>query len=253
MRAWTCHGRNQRDLVDRLCQAGIVKTPKVKQVLEAVDRANYVPKNPYMDAPQAIGLGQTISAPHMHAHVMEEMYPYVVGKTKIKMLDVGCGSGYLTAAMGRWLQSMPAGENNNEECDPPILGVRVTGKVLGIDVHQHLIDMTTENVKKCDGDLFDSGLLKVELRDGWKGWIEEAPFDAIHVGAAADSMPYELARQLKVGGVMIIPIGPQSDVQNLYKVERVKESSNDTFEKEDYQITALLGVRYVPLVRPSNL
>lgn len=252
MRAWTCHGRNQKELVDRLRQASIVKTPAVKQILELVDRKNYVPTNPYRDAPQSIGKGQTISAPHMHAHVLEEIFPYLVGKDHLKLLDVGSGSGYLTAALGRWIQP-----NNNEEGESKsssVLGSSVTGRVFGIDVHPDLIDLSMNNMRKADGDLLDSGVVQVSLGDGWKGLTEEAPFDAIHVGAAADGMPYQLVSQLKVGGVMIIPIGPQSQVQNLYKIERLKQSEpngNAANYPHDFRVTPLLGVRYVPLVRPD--
>jgi hypothetical protein len=108
MRAWSCHGHNQRSMVDRMMQANIVKTPQVRDVLYQVDRQHYMPTNPYNDAPQPIGLGQTISAPHMHAHVLEMIYPFLVKvppDQEIKILDVGCGSGYLTAALGRWLHN----------------------------------------------------------------------------------------------------------------------------------------------------
>jgi protein-L-isoaspartate(D-aspartate) O-methyltransferase len=245
MKAWTCHGRNQRDLVDRLMQAGIVQTTAVQKVLELVDRANFTPMNPYMDAPQGIGLGQTISAPHMHAHVLEEIYPYLVGKEDLNLLDVGAGSGYLTAALGRWIQPLP-----NET---PILGSGVKGKVFGLDVHQDLVDLSAHNIRKADADLLDTGVLKIQVGDGWKGLPSEAPFDAIHVGAAADGMPYDLVSQLKVGGVMIIPIGAQTQVQNLYKIERISSKGDPVgFDKTDYRITTLLGVRYVPLVRPNG-
>ena len=246
MKAWTCHGRNQRDLVDRMMQAGIVQTPAVQKVLELVDRGNYSPKNPYMDAPQGIGLGQTISAPHMHAHVLEEIYPYLVGKEDWKILDVGAGSGYLTAAMGRWIQTPPSYTGG------PILGSSVTGNVHGIDVHRGLIELSTQNMSKEDGDLIESGAVKLQVGDGWKGLPSEAPFDAIHVGAAADGMPFELVTQLKVGGVMIIPIGAQSQIQNLYKIERVSSKDPVGFDQNDYRISTLLGVRYVPLVRPRD-
>ncbi|KAG7344081.1 protein-L-isoaspartate O-methyltransferase [Nitzschia inconspicua] len=248
MRAWTCHGRNQRDLVEKLKQAGIIKTPEVAKVLEQVDRANFIPRNSYMDAPQTIGMGQTISAPHMHAHVLEEMLCALVGKENVKILDVGCGSGYLTAALGRWVSSkhdVPGSGN--------ILGVR-SGKVFGIDVHQDLVDLTKENIRKQDGDLLQRDVVKVMLRDGWKGLKEEAPFDAIHVGAAADSLPQQLVSQLKVNGVMIIPIGIQTEAQILYKIHRIRETpgEGDSFHPEDFEMSTLLGVRYVPLVHTET-
>jgi len=263
MRAWTCHGRNQRDMVDRLRQAGIVRSQAVQRVLTQVDRRHYVPANrqeeAHQDTPLSIGLGQTISAPHMHAHVLEEMYPYVMaaagtkdipatgGETaeqpeeEVAFLDVGCGSGYLTACMGRWLHAKD-GENGTS-----ILGRK--GKVYGIDIYSDLVEMTRTNMMKADADLLTSGTVTLQAANGWQGLPDAAPFDAIHVGAAAAAFPQQLALQLKVGGVLIVPIGPQQGAQALYKIERLKDSSGKgTFEASDYKLTELLGVRYVPLV-----
>ena len=138
-----------------------------------------------MDAPQGIGLGQTISAPHMHAHVLEEMYPFLQPSIQrqqnflpqqqqwqqqssssssssnpsspplphVKMLDVGCGSGYLMAAMGQWIHN-PDDHNgdpaSSSSASDTILGA--TEQVFAIDVHAHLIDLTTRNMPKFDAD-----------------------------------------------------------------------------------------------------
>lgn len=266
MKAWTCHGRNQRDLVDRMIQGNIVHTDSVRDVLYQVDRQNYAPSQPpkkkqqdaltaYMDAPLSIGLGQTISAPHMHAHVLEEMYPFLKASnsSQVKILDVGCGSGYLTAALGRWVAPRrPTVADNVQEGSNggSILDKHKTGVVYGIDVFPNLVQMTQFNMEKEDKDLLDNNIVKVKVSDGWKGLVEESPFDAIHVGAAAAEFPRALLEQLKVGGVLIIPVGPENGAQNLYRVERL----NDGYTKDDFKITELLGVRYVPLVQqPETL
>jgi protein-L-isoaspartate(D-aspartate) O-methyltransferase len=105
-------GRNQRDLVEQLVRNGVVSSPEVRKAMAQVNRKNYVnddnEEDAYIDTPLPIGCGQTISAPHMHATALEQMLPYLKKKNtkgeeekKLSILDVGCGSGYLTAALGR--------------------------------------------------------------------------------------------------------------------------------------------------------
>ena len=258
MKAWHCHGRSQRDLVDRLRQARIVKTPAVQQVMEVVDRQYYTADsnlsggvNPYLDTPQGIGKSQTISAPHMHAHALEEILPALKrnAATKegrpVKVLDVGSGSGYLTACMGRWFSAKV--NHDDPSSTSPILPF--PGLVYGMDIHPELVEFTTKNIQKNDGDLLSSHTITLRHGNGWMGWPEEAPFDAIHVGAAAESFPAELARQLTLHGVLIVPVGPTGNVQSLLKVERVADTNKEHFVWEDFHVTQLLGVRYVPLVQ----
>jgi protein-L-isoaspartate(D-aspartate) O-methyltransferase len=208
-----------------------------------VDRNKYTnqPSSAYMDSPQTIGCGQTISAPHMHAHALEEMLPTLIQfsaieGTELKILDVGCGSGYLTTALGRMV------DRKNGPI-PPL----VKGRVFGIEVVSPLVDLSQENIMKEDGDLFDSGTVTVAQGDGWRGLPEHAPYHVIHVGAAAERFPTDLMMQLYPnGGVMVIPVGADGGVQNLYRVERLRDG--DVFKETDFSIRTLLGVRYVPLV-----
>lgn len=239
MRAWTCSGKNQKELVHKLQQANIVLHDKVARVMEVVDRQYFCPNNPYSDAPQPIGWGQTISAPHMHAHVLEEILTSLQQSTSptFNILDVGVGSGYLAACLGQWVHP-----------PNPILGK--TGKVYGIDVWPGLIETCKRNIDNFNPALRKDGTVNVALGDGWKG-IEGERFDAIHVGAAAYNFPERLMMQLMVGGIMIIPVGPDGGVQALYRVRKLREASQ--FDRHDFSCQELLGVRYVPLIHPEEL
>jgi protein-L-isoaspartate(D-aspartate) O-methyltransferase len=241
-------------MVSRLKQAGIIQSDAVAAVMEAVDRRHYVPDETvaYQDTPLSIGLGQTISAPHMHAHVLQEIYPYVQNKPNVKFLDVGCGSGYLTACFARWIQPKPTTitpggktTTTTTTTTTSFLGA-TSGRVYGIDIHKHLVDMTKINMQKADGDLLDITVLSTT--NGWHGLPDAAPFDAIHVGAAAAEFPQELATQLKKDGVLIVPVGPQYAAQSLIKVQRIDDRHGNQFDASEYKFTELLGVRYVPLV-----
>ena len=247
----------QAKLVEQLTRRGVISHQPVIEVMKQVDRGNYVSSmDPYWDTPQGIQCGQTISAPHMHGYALEEMLPSLLAPEKdqdggrdttpLKMLDVGCGSGYLTAAMGRWVHpKTTTGTSSNDKDNEDDRILPRQGKVFGMDVFPELVDLTRKNLMKHDGDLLSSGTVELKVGNGWEGWPEEAPFDVIHVGAAADSFPKTLADQLALGGTMVIPIGPDGGHQYFYNVRRIAETGN---VDKDFKFTRQLGVRYVPLI-----
>lgn len=153
----------------------------------SVDRANYVPngRSAYVDSPQLIGCNATISAPHMHAHAAELLLPFLNPGSNV--LDVGSGTGYLTAVFHKLVGN---------------------GRVTGIEHIEQLARLGHDNAVRDSLDsAINSGKLQFVYGDGRNGWAQNAPYNAIHVGAAAPTVPPSLIEQLSAPGRMIIPVG----------------------------------------------
>ncbi|KAF9731255.1 hypothetical protein PMIN06_004995 [Paraphaeosphaeria minitans] len=218
--AWRSSGTSNESLITNLSRNGLIKSERVKEAMMKVDRAHYAPshRDAYEDSPQPIGHHATISAPHMHASACETLLPYL--QPGARVLDIGSGSGYLTAVLANL--------------------VGPSGAVVGIDHIQPLVDMAAQNMAKSEAGraMLDSGQVKFVKGDGRKGWAGAAPYDAIHVGAAAAEHHTELSEQLKAPGRMFVPV-EEGNVQHIYVVDKKEDGS---IEKEK-----LYGVRYVPL------
>lgn len=230
--AWkTRQSASLDEFVSSLERLEIVKTPLVGEAMRAVDRAKFVRNeiDAYDDSPQSIGYGATISAPHMHAWCLELFYDQM--KEDMRVLDVGSGSGYLTCCMA-WMLKRRFPQK--------------PGLVYGIDLIPELIEYGQSCSEKANPELLaPKGIVSFQTADGWSGLPNAAPFDFIHVGAAARTLPQSLVDQLAPNGKMVIPvhIKPTSQDQALYLV--TKPSSKDESPTTEY----LMGVRYVPLVQ----
>nr|XP_010904540.1 protein-L-isoaspartate O-methyltransferase isoform X1 [Elaeis guineensis] len=205
-------------LVEQLKQYGIIRSKKVAEVMETIDRGLFVPdgSSAYIDSPMPIGYNATISAPHMHATCLELLEEHL--QPGMHALDVGSGTGYLTA------------------CFAMMVGPQ--GHSMGVEHIPELVASSIENVKRsAASSLLDEGSLSLHVADGRQGWPEHAPYDAIHVGAAAAEIPQPLLEQLKPGGRMVIPVG--NFFQDLQVVDKKLDGS--------ISIRSETSVRYVPL------
>ena len=163
----------------------------------------------YVNRPQAIGHGQTISQPYIVALMTD--FLDLTGSEKV--LEIGSGSGYQSAVL-----------------------TQVADQVFTIEIIKELAQSAAQSLDRlgCERN-------RVRHGDGFLGWLEEAPFDAIMVTAAPESIPQALVDQLKPGGRMIIPIGRAHDRQTLILV--VKDASGQT------TTDSVLPVSFVPMVR----
>jgi protein-L-isoaspartate(D-aspartate) O-methyltransferase len=131
----------------------------------------------------------------MHAYALEYLLPSLHPGAKV--LDVGSGSGYLTA------------------CFAHLVGP--TGKVIGLEHVPELVEQSIKNISIDDSNLITSGVVKIIQGDGREGCRLEGPFDVIHVGAYAPTIPEALLEQLRPHGRMFIPTGIPSHVQIIEK------------------------------------
>ena len=189
-----------------------IKDPLTLEAMLSVPRHKFVPKvlisGAYHDSPLSIGYGQTISQPYIVAFMTEIIKP----KKDFKVLEIGTGSGYQAAVLAQIVDS--------------VYTIEII-EALFIQSKKRLNDLNYDNIS-------------VKNADGYHGWKEKAPFDAIVVTAAAEFIPPPLIKQLKDGGKMIIPVGKPFSTQQLLLVEK-KEGKIKTKN--------LMFVRFVPFTR----
>lgn len=191
-----------------------IKDKRVLDAMRKVPRHEFVPEQyrdqAYNDHPLPIGYGQTISQPYIVAFMTEQLQP----KPTDRVLEIGTGSGYQAAVLSL-----------------------LVAEVYTIEIIEPL-------ARRAELDLKRLGYNNVKVRhgDGYLGWPEAAPFDAIIVTCAPEEVPQPLIDQLKDGGRMIIPVGDLGD-QNLWLL--VKEGNS-------VKRQAVLPVRFVPMIRAQE-
>lgn len=205
--------RQRKRMVEEQIISRGIKDKEVLDAMATVPRHLFVPEGyraySYYDQPLPIGFGQTISQPYIVAFMTELL---ALNKDSV-VLEVGTGSGYQAAVLSR-----------------------IAKQVYTMEVVEPLGKEAAHQVKAIG-----YSNVEVKIGDGYKGWPEHAPFDAIIVTAAADHIPQPLIDQLSSGGRMVIPVGGVYAVQDLMLV--TKDTSSKIVKK------SLIPVRFVPLTR----
>ena len=187
-------------------------SPAVRAAMSRVERHRLVPPAQaaaaYRNHPLPIGIGQTISQPYIVALSTDLLQL----KGQEVVLEVGTGSGYQAAVLGE-----------------------IVNRVYSMEILEPLAAVARRNLEQLQYKN-----IEILVGDGYQGWPEKAPFDAILVTAAAPQVPPALIAQLKPGGRMVIPVGSSGGIQHLLLIE--KRTDGGTDERR------VLPVRFVPLV-----
>ena len=213
--------RTRKRLVERLREKGIHNDAVLNAIIEMprhmfVDEA--MATRAYEDCALPIGEGQTISQPYVVALMTQLLLESqsvdrdLRGSVPAKVLEIGTGSGYQAAILSMLVDRV------------------------------YTVERVRSLAHRCSRKFSELGIRNISSRytDGYDGWVTEAPFDAILVTAAMEQVPRELIDQLRPGGVLIAPIGPRSESQQL-SVLRLRETGQ-------LQTQQIASVRFVPFL-----
>jgi protein-L-isoaspartate(D-aspartate) O-methyltransferase len=201
----------RQNMVEQQLKPRGIRDERVIAAMAKVPREEFVAENvrgqSYADSALPIGHDQTISQPYIVAFMTEQLRP----KPTDRVLEVGTGSGYQAAVLAELVKDV------------------------------YTIDIVEPLAKEASARLARLGYNNVHVKvgDGYQGWSEVAPFDAIIVTCAPDKVPQPLIQQLKDGGRMIVPVGTTMMDQQLYLLEK---------KNGELAQTAILPVRFVPMV-----
>ncbi len=214
-RAQETSQRERLAMVREQIAARGVRDTATLRAMRAVPRHEFVPRNlqssAYADHPLPIGYGQTISQPYIVGYMTE-----LLGLgPRSRVLEIGTGSGYQAAILAE-----------------------IAGEIYTVEIIPQLAASAAERLEQLG-----YGRVHVRNADGFYGWKDAAPFDAIIVTAAAGFVPPPLVEQLKPGGRLVIPVGSVYGAQSLVLVEKRLDGSIGT--------RTLLPVQFVPLVHPD--
>ena len=205
---------HRQRMVEQQLKSRGIKDERVLVAMAKVPREEFVPADvrpsAYEDGPLPIGYDQTISQPYVVAFMTEQLRP----TRSDRVLEIGSGSGYQAAILGE-----------------------LVAEVYTIEIVEPL-------AKSAEATLQRLGYNNVHIKvgDGYKGWPEEAPFDAIIVTCAPEKVPQPLVDQLKDGGRMVIPVGERF-AQQLYLLEKKNGQLKES---------VTLPVRFVPMLREGQ-
>lgn len=199
----------KQEMIEKQLRERDIRDPDVILAMWEVDRELFVPQEfrirAYEDGPLPIGHNQTVSQPYIVAYMAQALQLKYIER----MLEIGSGCGYNAAVLSR------------------------------LAVHVYSVEIIEELANLARANLETAGIRNVSVKhaDGYQGWSEESPFDKIMLTAAAPAIPEPLKRQLKVGGMLLAPVGTM--LQDLVLLKKTGEYS---FVEEK-----LHPVRFVPM------